>query len=221
MSKVSPSVAEILQQHVVEKSVAAGVSIEKQGDQPSVLTLIKFGLFKCERINASGDRAAVCVMGRGRIAGYTGLFKQPAIMSLTALGPARVCEIPISVVYDKAFVERDFRQYIYRMVGAHMENVAEWAGLVRESNISKRLLAAFDLLAQEEGSRTIRIPSHVELGSLVVARRESVARHIAALLRDGKLVKLDRWRAILRPTTEELGAPTTRLPKHRSRGLGE
>lgn len=221
MSKVSPSVAEALQPHVVEKPVAAGASIEEQGDKPSVLTLIKFGLFKCERINASGDRAAVCVMGRGRIAGYSGLFKQPSIMSLTALGPARVCVIPISVVYDKAFVEREFRQYIYRMVGAHMENVAEWAGLVRESNISKRLLAAFDLIAEEEGSRTIRIPSHVELGSLVVARRESVARHIAALLRDGKLVKLDRWRAILRPTTEEVGALAIRPPKHRSGSMGE
>lgn len=218
MSRVSPAVAEVLQSHVMEKPVRAGVSIEKQGEQSTVLTLIKFGLFKCERVNAAGDRAAVCVVGRGRIVGYSGLFKQPSVMSLTALGPARVCVLPIAVVYDRAFVEREFRHYIYQAVGAHIENVAEWAGLVRESNISKRLLAAFDLIAEEEGSRTIRIPSHVELGTLVVARRESVARHIALLLREGKLVKLDRWRAILRPTAQEVRALTVVTPKHRPGG---
>lgn len=218
MSQVSPAVAEVLQSHVIEKPIRAGASIEKQGEQSTVLTLIKFGLFKSEHVNASGDRSAVCVVGRGRIAGYTGLFKQPAVMSLRALGPARVCVVPIAVVYDRAFVEREFRHYIYQAVGAHIENVAEWAGLVRERNISKRLLAAFDLIAEEEGSRTIRIPSHVELGTLVVARRESVARHIASLLREGKLVKLDRWRAILRPTAQELLALSSMAPKHRLGG---
>lgn len=211
MSRVSPMVADVLKQHVVERAIRTGESIETQGERPDFLVMIKFGLFKGERVSAWGGRAAICVLGRGRILGYYNLFKQSAVMSVTALGPARICQVPISVVFDHAFVEREFRQFVYRSVGAHMENVVEWASLVRESNISKRLLAALDLIAEEEGSRTFRIPGHAELGLLVVARRESVARHVSELIKAQKLLKLDRWRAILRPTAEErLGVERTK-----------
>lgn len=201
-------VADVLKPHIVERAIRTGESIETQGERPDFLVMIKFGLFKGERVSAWGVRSAVCVLGRGRILGYSNLFKQPAILSVTALAPARICQVPISVLFDHAFVEREFRQYMYRSVGAHMENLVEWASLIRESNISKRLLTALDLIAEEEGSRTLRIPGHAELGLLVVARRESVARHIAVLLKEHKLLKLDRWRAILRPTAEELRAVT-------------
>ncbi|WP_374408073.1 Crp/Fnr family transcriptional regulator [Hydrogenophaga sp.] len=206
MSKVPLKVADALQTHCVERSVRVGGSIEVQGERSDVLRVIKVGMFKCERVNATGERAAVCLVGRGRVVGYANLFKQSPIMTMTAMLPSRVCEIPIAVIYDRAFIDRAFRQYMYRCVGEGIENVADWACLVRESNISKRLLAAFELMTQEEGSRVFRIPGHAELGALVVARRESVARHIGMLLREGKLLKLDRWRAIFKPTPEELKA---------------
>lgn len=220
MSKVSPTVFDVLKQHVVERPIRAGESIETQGERPSFLIMVKFGLFKSERINAWCEQSAIGVLGRGRILGYSNLFRQPAIMSVTAMTPARVCQVPIAVVFDHAFVDREFRHCMYDSVRAHIENVAEWAGLIRESNISKRLLAALDLIAEEEGSRTLRIPGHSELGLLVVARRESVARHISVLLKEQKLLKLDRWRAILRPTAEELRtvAQIKSGPKHASGG---
>lgn len=197
---MSPAVADRLQQVIVELPVPVGGCVETQGQTAAHLTLIKLGYFKAERRGSSGDRAAVCVLGRGRIGGYAGLFKQPSVMSLTALTPSRVCQLPISAVYDHAFVERDFRQYLYTAIGQHIENMADWCSLVRESNISKRLMLAFELLAQEEGSRTIRIPNHQILGELVVARRESVARHIGQLFHAGRIIKLDRWRVVLNPT---------------------
>lgn len=199
MARVSPGVADVLQLHIVEVPVAVGGCIEHQGVASTHLTLVKLGYFKAERSGVGGDSAAVCVVGRGRIGGYAGLFKQPSVMSLTALTPSRVCQLPIAVVYDHAFVEREFRQYLYASIGQHMENMADWCSLVRESNISKRLMLAFELLAQEEGSRTIRIPSHQILGELVVARRESVARHIGQLFQAGRITKLDRWRVVLNP----------------------
>lgn len=205
MARVSPGVAEVLQPHVVELPVPVGGCIEIQGGVTTHLTQIKLGYFKAERRGAGGDRAAVCVVGRGRIGGYAGLFKQPSAMSLTALTPSRVCQLPIAVVYDHAFVEREFRQYLYAAVGQHIENMADWCSLVRESNISKRLMLAFELLAQEEGSRTIRIPSHQILGELVVARRESVARHIGQLFQAGRISKLDRWRVVLNPPDASVG----------------
>ncbi|MCB2016453.1 MAG: Crp/Fnr family transcriptional regulator [Hydrogenophaga sp.] len=205
LSKVSSEVKALMLPHVVERSVQIGEDIEAQGEHSAHLGVVKLGLFKSERTASPGNRAAVCVVGRGRLIGYANLFKQASAMTQTAMTPARVCLIPIHVVYDHAFRERQFRQSLYQAVGSHIENVADWAALIRESNISKRLMAAFDLMAREEGSRSLRIPSHVELGELVMARRESVARHITLLQREGQLVKLDRWRAILRPTPEELG----------------
>ena len=98
-------------------------------------------------------------MGCGRISGYTNQFKQPSLGSVTAMTPARVCQIPISAVYDHAFVEREFRQYVYQAVGSHFQRLAEWAVLIRESNIPKSLMTAFELLAAEDGRRLCRIPS--------------------------------------------------------------
>jgi CRP/FNR family cyclic AMP-dependent transcriptional regulator len=207
MARVSPGVANVLQPHIVELPVPVGGSIEIQGVVTTHLTLIKLGYFKAERRGAGRNRATVCVVGRGRIGGYAGLFKQPSVLSLTALTPSRVCQLPITVVYDHAFVEREFRQYLYAAIGQHIENMADWCSLVRESNISKRLMLAFELLAQEEGSRTIRIPSHQILGELVVARRESVARHIRQLFQAGRISKLDRWRVVLSPPDAAGGGP--------------
>jgi CRP-like cAMP-binding protein len=221
MARVSPAAAERLQGFIVEVPVPVGGCMEMQGQTATHLTLIKLGYFKAERRGAGGERAAVCVLGRGRIGGYAGLFKQPSAMSLTALTPSRVCQVSMAAVYDHAFVERDFRQYLYAAIGQHIENMADWCSLVRESNISKRLMLAFELLAREEGSRALRIPSHQILGELVVARRESVARHIGQLFQTGRILKLDRWRVVLNPPPPGDEAPAAASPPGLAESTGK
>jgi CRP-like cAMP-binding protein len=216
LSQAGQDVRERIAPHIVERSVRIGSSIEAQGEGGDHLGVIKLGLFKGERVNDQHERTPVCLLGRGRIFGFGNLFKQPATLTLTAVMPARLCQIPIAILYDRAFVDRGFRQYIYQSIGRYIDTLADWSRLPREGGISGQLLQALRLIAAEEGSRSFRIPSHIELGLLLGARRESVARHIGLLIQTRQLVKLDRWHGILDPTPEELALLSAPCGPHRS-----
>lgn len=204
LSQAPQEVRERLVPHIVERSIRIGSSIELQGAQSEHLGIIKLGLFKGERLNSPSEGTPVCLLGRGRFVGFASLFKQPATLTLKAVVPARLCQIPIAVLYDSAFVDRTFRQHLYQGVGRYIDTLAEWSRLPREGGISEKLLLALRMIAAEEGSRSFRIPSHSELGLLLGARRESVARHLGYLIERRKIVKIDRWHGILEPTDEEL-----------------
>lgn len=224
LSQAPQEVRERIAPHIIERPIRIGASIEIQGAQSEHLGIIKLGLFKGERASTLGEGTPVCLLGRGRFAGFSSLFKQPATLTLKAVLPARLCQIPIAILYDSAFVDRGFRQYVYQAVGRYIDTLAEWSRLPREGGISEKLLLALRMIAAEEGSRSFRIPSHSELGLLLGARRESVARHLGYLIERRQIIKIDRWHGILDPTAEELarlaarcgpGGSATRYPASR------
>ena len=181
---------------IVEQSVKVGQQIDVQGSQSQTLKVIKVGLFKGERSgtdNSDESDTPVCLFGKGRIAGFSSLYKQPAPLSMTAITPARVCEVPISIAYDMAFPDRGFRQFLYGAVARYIATLADWSRVTREIGLSRQLYLTLQLIADEEGSASFRIPSHIELAKLLGARRESIARHINQLITKGYFIKSDRW----------------------------
>ncbi|WP_291145763.1 Crp/Fnr family transcriptional regulator [Hydrogenophaga sp.] len=186
-----------MQPQIVERVIPVGREIETQGARPDTVRIVKLGLFKGTRLTARGERRAVCLQGKGRIVGLSGLYRQPASLSVVAITPARVCEVPIDVIDDLGATDRNFRRCLYKALARYIDNLADWSRILREEGIATQLCQALHLISLEEGHKAFRIPSHVELGRVLGARRETVARHIGALIERGHFTKIDRWHGML------------------------
>ena len=68
---------------------------------------------------------------------------------------------------------------------------------MRLRGLPRQLAASMLLLAQQQGTRTVLLPSQVALAALLSTSRESVARTLARLELDGHLRRIDRWHAEL------------------------
>lgn len=180
-----------------ERTVAVGEAVELQGCNGDAFGVVKVGLLKAVRHGAgSGDRA-IALLGKGRLIGVTLPFAQSALLSLVAITPMRICEVDVQAVRRIALQQPLFQQAIYRTVAAFVGSVADWSRLVREDSFLVKVCVALHLIAAEEGSQAFRIPSHVELASVLGARRETVARQIAVLIERGMFRKVDRWHGVL------------------------
>ena len=62
------------------------------------------------------------------------------------------------------------------------------------------VLRALMLMADEQGSRTVQLPSQVTLAALLATTRESVARALRQLDDSGHLQRIDRWHGELTGT---------------------
>lgn len=182
-----------LQGQIVERAVPLGGQIEEQGLRSLSLKVIKLGLFKGLRCSAGGERLPVCLQGKGHVAGLNNLYRQPAALTLVAITPARVCELPVRLVDEIATADRDFRRCLFQALARYVDNLADWSRVLRGGGVTTQLGEALRLIAQEEGRAAFRIPSHTELARILGTRRETVARHIGLLIEAQRFVKTDRW----------------------------
>lgn len=182
-----------LQGQIVERAVLVGGQIEEQGLRSLSLKVIKLGLFKGLRRSAGGERLPICLQGKGHVAGLNNLYRQPAALTLVAIAPARVCEIPVRLIDEIATVDRDFRRCLFQAQARYVDNLADWSRVLRGDSVTAQLGEVLRLIAHEEGRADFRIPSHSELARILGTRRETVARHIGLLIDSERFVKTDRW----------------------------
>lgn len=182
---------------VRERSVAVGEPVELQGRQGSRLGVVKVGLLKGVRLGAGDDGKAIVLLGKGRLIGATNPFGQPAPLTLVAITPMRICEVDVQAVKDIAMPQPLFTQAIYRAIAAFLGSIADWSRVLREDSYLTKVCVALQMIAEEEGNPTFRIPSHRELACVLGARRETIARHISILIENGVFVKVDRWHGTL------------------------
>lgn len=183
--------------HVRERTVAVGETLETQGANGQTLGVIKVGLLKGLRRAPGDEGKPIVLMGKGRLVGFTHVFGQTALLSLVTIAPARVCEVDVERVREMAMPHASFQHAIYKTIADFIGNIADWSRLLREDSNLIKVCTALHLIAAEEGSKAFRIPSHTELASVLGARRETVARHIAILIDKGLLKKTDRWHGTL------------------------
>jgi CRP-like cAMP-binding protein len=186
-----------LQSRIVERAVPVGRELEVQGAQTDTVKIIKLGLFKGIRLTSRGDGQPVCLQGKGQLVGLSSLHRQPAPLSIVAITPARVCELPVELVADLGSSDRNFSRGLCLGITRFVNNLADWSRIPREDGVANQLFQALQLISLEEGSDAFRIPSHVELGRVLGARRETIARHLGALIEQGRFVKIDRWHGML------------------------
>lgn len=185
---------------VHERTVAPGETLEAQGAGTQALGVIKVGLLKGLRRGLGEIEKPIVLMGKGRLTGFTQPFGQPAVLSLVAITPTRVCEVNVQAVQDVAMRHPTFQNALYKTIGNFVGYIADWSYLVRQESHLNQVCVALHLIAAEEGSLAFRIPSHIELANVLGARRETIARHIALLIEKGLFKKVDRWHGMLTTT---------------------
>jgi len=190
---LSDDAVERLQPHIRERSLMKGDRLELQGSQSHTLMVIKVGMAMGLRETPPNPSTPVCVLGRGRLLGFNSLFGQPAPLCAVAFTRGRVCEFPIDTLYNLGLFDRAFRQCVYRATASYIENLANWASVMRAEGIRGQLTQALKLMAEEAGNVALRLPSHVDLARLLSTRRETIARHLNQLEADGVLLRVDRW----------------------------
>lgn len=200
--------AKLLKPHIRERIVSAGERLETQGQRGNTVMVVKVGLVKGMRGTSANDDKAIVVLGKGRLLGFSNLFKNPSHLTMTTITPARTCEVDVDAVNELAMPHRDFRQDVFRVLGSTFDCIADWSRILREDSYLQKLCQALELIAREEGCNAFRIPSHVELASLLGSRRETIARNIGVLIDKGVFRKVDRWHGMLTGTCCEGGSPS-------------
>lgn len=180
--------------------VAVGELAEIQGSHGQTLAVVKVGLLKGLRRRPGDNAKTILLIGKGRLVGFTQPFEQPALLSLAAITPTRVCEVDMQAVRDLLMPHAHFQQALYKAVSDFFGNMADWSRLLREDSYLVKVCGALHLIGAEEGSQAFRIPSHTELANVLGVRRETIARHIAILISKGLLKKFDRWHGMLTTT---------------------
>lgn len=187
-----------------ERTFRKGQTLQTQGVQGEALLSIKLGTVMVTRQGADAQRHPVGLLGRGHMLGLFGAVGHPTQLGAEALSAGRVCEIPLGILNDQQIVDEDFMEALYAVMVRSFASLADWGQVMRLRGLQRQLVAALLLLAAEQGTRAVRLPSQVALAALLSTSRESVARTLRQLEAGGHLRRIDRWHCELTPRHTEL-----------------
>ena len=180
-----------------EVDFAKGARLQAQGAGLEVLLAIKLGTVMLSRRGPDRVERPVALLGRGHLLDHGGLLNQPAASSAQALSPGRVCEIPVAALRGNGLTDGVLLSALLAGMAQTWARLADWGQVVRLSGLQRQLVNTLLLLSEEQGSQTVRLPTHVALAGLLGTSRESVARTLRSLADDGHLRRVDRWHAEL------------------------
>lgn len=195
---------ERLDSQIREKAFRKGENLQAEGNIPAVVHTIKLGTVMLTRGGPDGQARPVALVGRGHLLGLWGLLDGVTQVGAQALTTGRVCELPASAL--RALTDED--PVALRVLHQHMaqafSRLADWAQLMRLRGLPRQLVAALMLLANDQGTRTVHLPSQVALAALLSTSRESVARTLRLIEEAGYLQRIDRWHGELTGTHRQV-----------------
>lgn len=194
---VSTTTTEMLAAVIQEQPFHKSELLQKQGEVADTIAIVKLGSVIGTRLGPDAIERPVALFGRGQLMGAYGLLGQRNQLGGRALSPGRMCVISIADLYRLGVMDRQFLGSVYTRITQSVGRLADWSQVMRVKGIQQQLLLALQLIARGQGNPLIRLPSHVALAALLSTTRESVARNLRQLERQGLLVRQDRWHCLL------------------------
>jgi CRP-like cAMP-binding protein len=194
-----PKAAAVIGPLVRERSSQQGEMIARQGDRDSVFKVIKIGTVVVCRNDAGGVPRPVGFATRGTVFGIVSYMGQPNMLSVVAASSARYCEIAADTV---RLLERDdeaVRQGLGKVYMDNMLTAVKWTAVVGRKGVVSQVAGVLELLAEQESSTSISIPTHTAMAQLIGTTRESVARALTTLEKSGGLQKISQRRCSIHP----------------------
>lgn len=187
-----------------ERAFRKGQTLQTQGVTGEALLSIKLGTVMVTRQSADAQPRAVGLFGRGHTLGLFGAVGHPTQLGAVALSAGRVCEIAVATLHQLQLFDTAFMDALHAVTVRSFASLADWGQVMRLRGLQRQVVAALLLLAAEQGTRAVRLPSQAALASLLSTSRESVARTLRQLEASGHLRRIDRWHCELTPRHTEL-----------------
>jgi CRP-like cAMP-binding protein len=169
-----------------------GDVLAEEGDRSDTVRIVKMGNVFGYRRGLDGKRRPIGIAGRGAVFGLFGYFQQPNQASGVGASAGRLCEVPHSTLRALAAQNPVFLE---KLVSANTQacgSIAVWSEAMRVRGIVNQLAYAVVLLAEVQRSPVIELPTHTALAELLGATRETVARGLATLEREGGIRRVER-----------------------------
>ena len=191
--------------HVRERRFRKGEVLQRQDCVPATMQVVKVGTLLLQRCAADGVDRPVGMAGCGQALGTSALLQRPAPLSCMAVAPGRLCEIDVAGLQRAGLLGNDFFRDLALDQLQAQALLADWGRILHVRGSAGQLAGALLLLADLQRSSLVRLPSHSVLAALLSTTRETIARGVALLTREGGLVRHDRWHGeIVRSRLTEL-----------------
>lgn len=181
-----------------------GDALQTEALDVTAVSSVKLGTVMLTRTGPDAASRPVALVGQGHLLGLLGLLGQPTLLGAHALSAGRVCELPAASL--RHTLGRDPAQLdtLHRQISQTLSGLADWGHVMRLRGLPRQLVATLMILAREQGTRTVHLPSHVALAALLSTTRESVARTLRQLQDSGIVHRNDRWHVELTGTHRQV-----------------
>lgn len=183
----------LLDDVIEERPFSKQALLEVEGRPAQRIAIVKLGTVMATRCGSHGQPQPVALFGRGRVLGQYGVYGHAEQLGATALSSGRLCTVQTADLYRMGLVDRLFHERLQTQIVRYYGRLADWSRVMRFKGIPRQLHACLVLFAQEQGHRTLRLPSHIALAALLSTTRETIARTLRQLEQDGLLTRTDRW----------------------------
>ena len=185
---------------VHERAFRKGELLQSEGQPPPVLRSIKLGSVMLTRAGPDGMPRPVALVGRGHLLGLAALLGEQTQVGAQAVSAGRCCEVAPEPLRQLFASDPALMADLHRHLLQTLARLADWGQVMRLRGLPRQLMAALMLMADEQGSRVVQLPSQVTLAALLATTRESVARALRQLDDSGHLRRIDRWHGELTGT---------------------
>ncbi len=189
---------------IQEQRFRKGDVLQTEGASADVVRTIKLGTVMLTRSGPDRVLRPVALVGRGHLMGLMTLLDQATQVGALALSPGRICDVPAAAMRSALGKDPALQDTLHQQIGNTIARLADWGQMMRLRGLHRQLVATLMLLAHEQGTRMVRIPSHIALSELLRTTRESVARTLRQLEDQGHLQRNDRWHVTLAPGHERV-----------------
>lgn len=200
IGRLPPAQQERLDPMLRELGFRKGEVLQTEGIAAGVVRTVKLGTVMLTRTGPDGGHHPVAMVGRGHLLGMWGLLGKPTQVGAQALSAGRVCEMPVAALRHTLQQDAALMDVLHHHMANAFARMADWSQVMRLRGLPRQLMATLMLLAHEQGTRTVHLPSQVALASLLSTSRESVARGLRQLDDNGHLRRVDRWHGELTAT---------------------
>jgi CRP-like cAMP-binding protein len=182
-----------------ERPFQQGEAVTREGELSRHLRIVKVGwVFLC-RTRLDGSARPVAIAGRGAMLGSFSYMRQPNPVSAVTGSSVRACEFGTEQIQSLASNDPGFRQRLEKVFCDNVGLVAAWSEATGYRTVTAQVAASVQLLAAQQRSTSVAIPSHTALASLLGTTRESVARALAGLESAGYLLRKSQGRCEVFP----------------------
>lgn len=194
-----------LEPQVRERVFHRGDVLLEEGQMATSVRVVKLGIVFGYRHGLDGRSRPIGVVNRGSALGIFGTFEMPSQARCVALTTVRACEIPVAELRAMCTCGSSLLRQVTQAVTDMFAALTAWSEAMRLPGLVNQLAYVLVLLADANNHPVVQLPSHAALAELLGTRRESIARALGLLEREGgiqrqecKRCEVHRGRLLLR-----------------------